>query len=118
MKKKPVVVCGDMNVAHKEIDLKNPKRTGKMPVSPMKKEGSLPIFSMPALQIPSGIFILMLKICIPGGHTGSRPVRKMQGGVSTTSVLQNGWTASWCPRLSTTRSWVLTTARWNVSLIS
>lgn len=23
--KKPVVVCGDMNVAHKEIDLKNPK---------------------------------------------------------------------------------------------
>ncbi len=23
-KKKPVVVCGDMNVAHKEIDLKNP----------------------------------------------------------------------------------------------
>lgn len=24
-KKKPVVVCGDMNVAHKEIDLKNPK---------------------------------------------------------------------------------------------
>ena len=24
-KKKPVVVCGDMNVAHEEIDLKNPK---------------------------------------------------------------------------------------------
>lgn len=24
-KQKPVVVCGDMNVAHKEIDLKNPK---------------------------------------------------------------------------------------------
>lgn len=24
-KKKPVVVCGDMNVAHQEIDLKNPK---------------------------------------------------------------------------------------------
>ena len=23
--KKPVVVCGDMNVAHQEIDLKNPK---------------------------------------------------------------------------------------------
>lgn len=23
--KKPVVVCGDMNVAHREIDLKNPK---------------------------------------------------------------------------------------------
>lgn len=23
-KKKPVIICGDMNVAHKEIDLKNP----------------------------------------------------------------------------------------------
>ena len=23
--KKPVVVCGDLNVAHREIDLKNPK---------------------------------------------------------------------------------------------
>jgi len=23
--KKPVIICGDMNVAHKEIDLKNPK---------------------------------------------------------------------------------------------
>ena len=24
-KKKPVIICGDMNVAHQEIDLKNPK---------------------------------------------------------------------------------------------
>lgn len=28
-KEKPVVVCGDMNVAHKEIDLKNPKTNRK-----------------------------------------------------------------------------------------
>lgn len=27
--KKPVVVCGDLNVAHKEIDLKNPKQNTK-----------------------------------------------------------------------------------------
>ena len=26
---KPVVMCGDLNVAHEEIDLKNPKRTVK-----------------------------------------------------------------------------------------
>ena len=25
-KKKPVIMCGDLNVAHKEIDLKNPKQ--------------------------------------------------------------------------------------------
>ena len=29
--KKPVVVCGDLNVAHKEIDLKNPKGNKKNP---------------------------------------------------------------------------------------
>ena len=28
-KKKPVIVCGDMNVAHQEIDLKNPKSNRK-----------------------------------------------------------------------------------------
>ena len=28
-KKKPVIVCGDLNVAHKEIDLKNPKTNKK-----------------------------------------------------------------------------------------
>lgn len=29
--KKPVVVCGDLNVAHQEIDLKNPKNNRKNP---------------------------------------------------------------------------------------
>ena len=34
---KPVIFCGDLNVAHTEIDLKNPKeRIGKMPDLPMK----------------------------------------------------------------------------------
>ena len=30
-KKKPVIICGDLNVAHKEIDLKNPKNNLKNP---------------------------------------------------------------------------------------
>jgi len=30
-KKKPVIVCGDLNVAHKEIDLKNPKTNKRNP---------------------------------------------------------------------------------------
>jgi exodeoxyribonuclease-3 len=30
-KKKPTIVCGDLNVAHKEIDLKNPKTNTKTP---------------------------------------------------------------------------------------
>ncbi len=28
-KKKPVILCGDLNVAHQEIDLKNPKTNTK-----------------------------------------------------------------------------------------
>lgn len=30
-RRKPVIVCGDMNVAHKEIDIKNPKSNVKNP---------------------------------------------------------------------------------------
>lgn len=40
--KKPVIFCGDLNVAHKEIDLKIRRRTGKTPDLRMKKEESLP----------------------------------------------------------------------------
>ena len=39
---KPVIFCGDLNVAHKEIDLKIRRRTGKTPDLRMKKEESLP----------------------------------------------------------------------------
>ncbi|VAW13722.1 Exodeoxyribonuclease III [hydrothermal vent metagenome] len=38
-KKKPVIYCGDMNVAHKEIDLKNPKTNSKNPgFTPQERE--------------------------------------------------------------------------------
>ena len=30
-REKPVIICGDMNVAHKEIDLKNPKSNRRNP---------------------------------------------------------------------------------------
>lgn len=37
--KKPVIVCGDMNVAHKEIDLKNPKaNTNNAGFTPQERE--------------------------------------------------------------------------------
>lgn len=34
--KKPVILCGDLNVAHTEIDLKIQRPTAKVPVFPMK----------------------------------------------------------------------------------
>ena len=36
--------CGDLNVAHKEIDLKNPKSNRKILGFLMKKERSLHVF--------------------------------------------------------------------------
>ena len=39
---KPVVFCGDLNVAHKEIDLKNQKTNRKMQALPMRNEINLP----------------------------------------------------------------------------
>lgn len=39
-KKKPVIFCGDLNVAHKEIDLKNPKSNKNNPgFSPKERAG-------------------------------------------------------------------------------
>lgn len=39
--KKPVIICGDLNVAHEEIDLKNPKIIEEQQVFQMKKEANL-----------------------------------------------------------------------------
>ena len=39
VEKKPVVICGDLNVAHKEIDLKNPKtNVGNAGFTPQERE--------------------------------------------------------------------------------
>lgn len=39
---KPTIVCGDLNVAHQEIDLKNPKQIqGQMDLQQRKEENLL-----------------------------------------------------------------------------
>lgn len=39
--KKPVIICGDLNVAHKEIDLKNPKTNRRNPGFTDEERGKL-----------------------------------------------------------------------------
>ena len=41
--KKPVIFCGDLNVAHREIDLKNP-RTNRTRALPTRREGNFQSF--------------------------------------------------------------------------
>lgn len=53
--KKPVVCCGDLNVAHQDIDLKIQKATAKIRDLPMKKENVLPESCKAALLIRSDI---------------------------------------------------------------
>ena len=70
--KKPVVCCGDLNVAHQDIDLKIQKAIAKIRDLPMKKENVLPESCKAALLIRSDIFIRIRKTFIPGGLTGLR----------------------------------------------
>lgn len=78
---KPVIVTGDMNVAHKEIDLKNPKTNRKNAGLRMRKDRSLLNFWMSDLLIHSGTFIRSRQESIPGGLIVSVPGRRMQAGV-------------------------------------
>ena len=84
--KKPVIFCGDLNVAHREIDLKNPKtnrrNAGFTDEEREKFSGSL----RAVLSILSGIFIRIRNRFIPGGPIASVQGRRTPGGGSTISA--------------------------------
>ena len=78
--KKPVVICGDLNVAHTEIDLKILRRIIIMLVLPMRSGRSLLSSWLAVLSIPSACFIQSKKIFIPGGHICAKHVIIMLAG--------------------------------------
>ena len=72
-KGKEVICCGDVNTAHKEIDLSNPKPIQRFPDS-FPKNGLIWINSLKeVLRTPSGCFIRTIRNAIPGGLTRQRP---------------------------------------------
>lgn len=80
---KPVVVCGDMNVAHTEIDLKNPKTNRKNAgFTDEERENSVPCLTVDLL-IRFVFLIRTQKAFIPGGLTVLRQERRMPDGGST-----------------------------------
>lgn len=81
--KKPVIFCGDLNVAHREIDLKTPSPTTTTQDLPTRKEPALTPFWRMALWTHSATFTLTGRASIPGGPTCSRQGRRTQGGAST-----------------------------------
>ena len=110
--KKPVLVCGDLNVAHKEIDLKNPK-TNRMNAGFTDQEREK--FQTPCWtrdsSIRSAISIPNRKAFTRGGRTASGHARRTRGGASITSSPRHGSPASWRAQPSIPKYSVPTIAR-------
>ena len=78
---KPVIFCGDLNVAHKEIDLKNPKTNRKNAGFTDEERSKMTKSAWRMdLSIRSGIFIRIRRAFIPGGRTAFRRAAKMLDG--------------------------------------
>ena len=87
-KKKTTIVCGDMNVAHEPIDLKNPD-SNHHNAGFSDGRGKSSMRSLPgALLTPSVCSILIGKGPIPGGRICSRPANGMRGGALIISLFQ------------------------------
>ena len=77
--KKPVVICGDMNVAHEEIDLKNPKTNrGNAGFSDQERGKMTELLSAGFVDT----YTLTKRACIPGGATAFAPGRTTRDGAS------------------------------------
>ena len=80
-KTKPVIVCGDLNVAHKEIDLKNPTTNRKNAgFTDEEREKFTELLECWFYRYVSDIFIQILKGFIHGGHIDLMLEKIMQDG--------------------------------------
>lgn len=79
--KKPVIFCGDLNVAHKEIDLKNPKTNRKNAGFTDEEREKFSVLLENGLSIPSVISTRSRKASTPGGPTVSTQGKRMPDGV-------------------------------------
>ena len=93
--KKPVIICGDMNVAHKEIDLKNPKTNRKNAGFTDEERAKMTELLNAGFVDTFRHFIPIPRVCIPGGATASRLERRTRAGAST---------ISWCLSVSSITS--------------
>ena len=74
--KKPVIMCGDLNVAHQEIDLKNPKPIGKMRRLYRRRREKFTEFLDSGFTDTFRYFILIKQEFILGGLTDLKPEKK------------------------------------------
>lgn len=82
---KPVVTCGDFNVAHEEIDLKNPKSNRGNAGFSDEERGKFTELLDAGLPTPGARPIRTSRASTAGGATALMPARTTQAGASTTS---------------------------------
>ena len=82
--KKPVIVCGDLNVAHEEIDIKNPKSNRMNAGFTDEERAKMTVLLKTALRTPSAASTRTPGIGTPGGAIASTPGRTMRDGASNT----------------------------------
>lgn len=83
---KPVVFCGDLNVAHKEIDLKNPKTNRKNAGFTDEERGKFTDLLEAGFIDTYRYFYPDERGYTPGGPTGSAQGQRTRGGGLTTSA--------------------------------
>lgn len=90
--KKPVVMCGDLNVAHREIDLKNPKSNRKNAGFTDEERAQFTRLLESGFTDTFRFSIRTSKGPILGGATVSKRVRRTQDGASIISSPPSAWT--------------------------
>lgn len=111
---KPVIVCGDLNVAHEEIDLKNPKTNRKNAGFSDEERAKMTTLLNSGFTDTFRYFIRIKRASTPGGLTGSRHVRRTLDGVLTILSLPDVLTKSCSLPESIRKCTALTIVRWNL----
>lgn len=88
---KPVILCGDLNVAHEDIDLKNPGPNRGAAGFSDQERGKLGELLAAGLRIPSATCTPTPPACTAGGACASAPVSGTQAGGSTISSSAAAW---------------------------
>ena len=110
---KPVVYCGDLNVAHEEIDIKNPKANRQN--AGFSDEERAKMTRPLALPTRSAACTRIWQAYTRGGVTASMRAKITQAGVLTILLSPNGCCRAWFHRKSARTCSAATTARscWN-----
>mgnify|MGYP000562068698 FL=1 len=88
---KPVILCGDLNVAHEDIDLKNPGPNRGAAGFSDQERGKLGELLAAGFTDPSATCTPTPPACTAGGACASAPVSGTQAGGSTISSSAAAW---------------------------